>query len=388
MNKMKNCIYILLLLAVAFSAVSCVVEEGRLCPEPTRVLLVYMATDNNLAGYEQEKIQALRDGWTGNPNDRIIVYRDTDNTPARLMEISNLGPNDPVRVIATYGLVNSASIETFSHVVNDVKAMFPADSYGLLLFSHASGWLPSNSLYSPYDGTSYLQQKDDTRSIVIDGDAEMELKSFAGAIPDSTFDYIVFEACLMACVEVAYELRNKTPLIFASSAEILHPGFAPVYAASTPALLAGDMQGFGQRAFDHVLTYAENNVIRSATYSVIRTAGLEPLATFIRNNCDPNREIAINDIQHFDRLSGYRLFFDLEDYYGRLLDTDYQRAELSRLVAACVPWKAATPGFMNQSGSYNGFAINKHSGLTTYIPQTQFPGLNAAYDKTQWKQAI
>lgn len=83
-----------------------------------------------------------------------------------------------------------------------------------------------------------------------------------------------------------------------------------------------------------------------------------------------------------------RLFFDFEDYYLCFLETDERRAELSGLITRCVVWKAATPGFMDQGApSFNGFAINTHSGLTTYIPQADFPYLNQEYEKLEWTKA-
>ena len=33
---------------------------------------------------------------------------------------------------------------------------------------------------------------------------------------------------------------------------------------------------------------------------------------------------------------------------------------------------------------YNGFAVTRHSGLTTYIEQDCFAGLNEAYRRTAW----
>ena len=382
---MKECCYILLL-AIALLAGSCAEDDHVVCPEPVRILLVYVATDNNLSGLEQAKLQAIRDGMTGKATDRIIVYRDTKNAPARLMELERHG----VREIAVYGTENSASPEIFSHVVNDVKAMFPADIYGLLVFSHASGWLPEG-VYNAFNAGNYddtkLTAAPYSRSVIIDGADEMELADFATAIPEAFFDYIVFEACFMAGIEVAYELREKAPVIFASSAEIVHPGFEPAYPSALPKLFAGDIPAFGQSVFSQVLTYADDNPQRSATYSMIQTAGLDALASFVRGNCDFSRGVETTDVQRFDRLKGNRLFFDFGDYYGRLLDTDAQRSELALLIDACVSWKSATPEFMTQSSGLNGFAIAEHSGLTAYIPQTALPGLNAAYGGLGWTQA-
>ena len=47
----------------------------------------------------------------------------------------------------------------------------------------------------------------------------MEITDFAMALPDHLFEFIIFEACNMAGIEVAYELRNKAAYIMASSAQ-------------------------------------------------------------------------------------------------------------------------------------------------------------------------
>lgn len=451
MNKgIKHITRTLTLAAFALAALaSCTWEENVVQPDPVRVLLAYVGTDNNLAGYEQEKLAVLREGWTGRSTDRIIAYVDKANAPARLIEISNLKDGDQPREIATYGTENSASAATFGRVIADVVDLFPADSYGLFVFSHASGWLPEGTLYNPSGGTktpplslsaataaagkthngsdpeqatyscggvlfdstevssrsiiidgrygdtgiaenekqSQSAEGVSSRSIIIDGTDEMTLTAFANAIPYGVFDYIALEACHMAGIEVAYALRDKTPVILASSAEIVHPGFEPIYPEATAELMGGNLVAFAMSAFSQTISYADTSPIRSATYSVIHTERLDALAAFIKLNCDFSTEIGADNVQHFDRNS-YHLFFDFEDYYGRLLPDEAKRAELAQLVAACVDWKAATPEFLTQQNSRNGFIIDKHSGFTTYITQTAFAGLNAAYAQTAWCKAI
>ena len=58
----------------------------------------------------------------------------------------------------------------------------------------------------------------------------MSPEAFAAAIPEGMpLDYIAFEACLVAGAEVALELCGRTELLLASSAELLVPGFRPLY---------------------------------------------------------------------------------------------------------------------------------------------------------------
>jgi hypothetical protein len=268
---------------------------------------------------------------------------------------------------------NSASPEVFADVLRRVVETYPADSYGLILFSHASGWLPEGTLSAP-------------RSLVQDEaeDAWMAMTDFAAAIPDRQFDYIVFEACFMAGIEVAYELRNRTNTIVASSAEILSPGFRSVYETSVNELFKKDagLVKFTKDAYDAV--NAQTGELRSATFSVIETKGLQALSDWLRENVSVEKHVDIGDIQHFDRYS-YHLFFDFEDYFLRTLKDGARQDELKRLINDCVLFKASTPEFML---SYMGFKIEKHSGLTTYIRQSNYPYLNAQYEELEWFKKI
>ncbi|MBD9235275.1 MAG: hypothetical protein EGR20_10490, partial [Alistipes onderdonkii] len=94
-------------------------------------------------------------------------------------------------------------------------------------------------------------------------------------------------------------------------------------------------------------------------------------------------------LQHFDRPGSYGdspalpRFFDLGEWAElRVAPAGYAalRAQLERTVV----WKAATETFMN---GYNGFAIRRHSGLTTYVEQDAFPDLNEAYRRSAWYRA-
>jgi len=337
-----------------------------------QVLLVYLAGDNNLSGESHDKLEAIRRGYSAKPCSRLLVYHDAKDRAPYLAEITS---DNSLKTIEQYETENSADAAVFHRVVTQSKTLYPGAVFNLLAFSHASGWLPDGSLAAPKSG----QQ---AKSILTDGNRSMELADFAAAIPDNAFDHIVFEACFMAGVEVAYQLKDKANYIAASSAEIVSPGFTPVYAQHINELVYGPPQTFIQEAFNYF--DSQSGYMRSATVSLIKTAGLDPLAAFIGNNCDLAKEVQASSIQHFDRGTAY-LFCDFEDYYARLLETSEQKRQLQLLIQDCVIWKAATPYFMQ---GYNGFAIEKHSGLTGYIPQDRYPLLNASYVALPWYKAI
>lgn len=353
-------------------------DDPRPVEPPGRIVLVYMGGDNNLSSETYQKMEALRQGWNSSFDGELFVYNDPSDAAPSLYRIEEVKGVAELVVVSDYPEENSANSTVFSRVINEVVNMHPAKSYGLLVFSHASGWLPQQTLVRP-------------RSVVIDGTDEMELVDLAAAVPRGVFDFIVFEACFMAGIEVAYELKDKTEWIVASSAEIVSPGFTPVYGDILKCLFrpTADLKGMIQTVFNHY--QAEAGYRRSATFSLIHTPALTALGQWIRSRTLPvgiypvevsgdTPSVDLYDIQHFDRYS-YRLFFDFEDYYSRLLTAEADRNELSALVSAAVPYKVATPSFMPDQG---GFAIHQHSGLTTYIPQERFPYLNKEYKKLRW----
>lgn len=353
--------FVLLLLSLGLLA-SCSKDDSQEPETIRKVLLVYLAGDNNLSDESHTKLDAIRQGYDNRTDTRILVYQDAADIAPRLFDIDGT-------IIEQYAEENSAEPTVLRRVITQAKNLYPQARFNFLVFSHASGWLPSNTLASP-------------RSVLVDGNSYMELTDFANAIPDKAFEYIVFETCFMAGIEVAYQLKEKADYILASSAEILSPGFTDVYRNHINELVSGSPEAFMRQAFDYF--DRQNGYMRSVTLSMIQTKGLDALAEYVRDNCDFTKEVNITDVQHFDR-NGYHLFFDFGDYYSRLLKTDEHRERLQQSIDKVVAWKASTPNFMPK---YNGFIIKKHSGLTTYIIQERYFGLNTSYTALEWYKKI
>ncbi|MFC3197435.1 clostripain-related cysteine peptidase [Parapedobacter deserti] len=369
----------------------CNKDSGNEPDLPNRTVLYYLGGDNNLAIEADEKIEALRRGFPGGKN-RLVIYRDTDNEVPQLLEIyREASGENHIRIMKTYSEQNSANKQTVRLVLEDIERLFPAKSYGLILFSHASGWLPKGALTQPESAQWYMgavplsiRTPIRTYTVVMDGTMELGLSEFASAIPDGFFDFIVFEACFMAGIEVLYELKDKTVYILSSSAEIVSPGFTPVYPGSLPLLFEpqADLVGFAKAFFD--FWDGQIGDYRSATITVAKTTALHALAAWVKkhNNINVSEDI-LPEVQHFDRYRGHRLFFDFGDYYQRKTLAGTQN-ELNVLLKNTVVFKAATPGFIpNQFG----FEIEHHSGITTYIRQERFKNLNEKYEELAWNKA-
>ncbi len=366
---MRNLINGYFLLFSLFILFSCDKEEKNQVEElPGRTLLIYLGRDNDLSRLDEEKIEPILQGWNGKSG-KVIIYEDTSGAFPRLVELYREDGENRLKTI--YQLEeeeNSASGEVLNRVIQETVKFYPASSYGLVIFSHGWGWLPPGGFTSP-----------SSRSILKDTNTEMNIREFAEAIPDNLFDFIVFEACYMASVEVAYELKDKTNYIVASAAEIVSPGFRDVYVTAINSLLEkdADLVTFAQTAFEVF------NAAYGGTISVIKTSGLSKLVEYLKVNLDSEEVEDLGDIQNFDR-NNNKFFFDFQDYYSRLISPDSVQ-EFSSLVTDCILYERASKEFMIR---YNGFYIEKHSGLTSYIVQEQYDYLNEEYGKLKWFAAL
>lgn len=336
------------------------------------VLIAYFGGDNNLANEVEMRINALKD-IPLNKNSRLAIFSDTRNNKSKLMEVGN----DTILLLHEYENINSADATAFHNILSEVADLYPNAHYGLLLFSHASGWMPEGSYnnsslrVSGFETKNEIKNNVPQRSIIHDNSSEMELLDFAAAIPDTFFDYIIFEACHMAGIEVAISLKNKTKYMLASSAELVEPGFMPVYKQGIPALLKPepDLMGFCKKVEADYNN--RSNDYASLTLSLIDTQDIELIGRFIKEQGMP---IRTEGVQSFDRRNK-KLFFDLLDSYSYLPENDLSVLETA--IRQCVKYTSSSDEFMP---NYEGFTINSHCGLSIYIPQEGYSRLNETYN--------
>lgn len=359
-----------------------------------RTLLVYMAADNNLAGYIPDNLDGLAAGMGSAPGDvRTVVYLDTPGGNPRLIEVTAEGQ----RALYTWpSPQNSASGAALSEVIGLVRRFAPARRYGLALWSHGVGWLPgaasgylTRSMVrepSPWPATKWFAQ-----DVTADPAGYIETAGLAAAIPDGMFDYILFDACYMASVEVLYALRNKADWIVASPTEVVSDGFP--YAGITGELLreTPDLGAVCRSYYDYYAGHPKA-AYRSATVSLVRTSELEALAAATGELCgaalrsDPEVFSAM-DIGRVQPLDRYRrhFIFDLESIAGELQRTgtvtaatvDRWREQLARTVV----WEAHTPAFFD-------LPLTACCGLSGYVPVAAYGDLNRDYAALEWTTRI
>lgn len=295
-----------------------------------------------------------------------------------------------------------------SDVLNLAKDRFPAKSYGMLLSSHGTGWAPQGYCYSPpdktsgsifslnnsfpYDGPSkYHEERPLLKSIGshYNGSAarsiEIEIADLADAIP-MHLDYILFDACFMGCIEVAYELRNKCDMMCFSQTEILSNGMD--YSTLLSILFSEDSIDLTRCAEDYFNMYKgqSSSIMRSATISVVDCRKLDKLAQIIADNSEAIKALATNS-KNRQNVQGYfqpkysknhGLFYDVESILQESGASAETMGKLREALADCIICKYATPTFLN------AFDIRTHSGLSMYLQDPDRYILNDFYKTLEW----
>lgn len=396
--------------------------------QPQGKVFIYMALGyNNLVNYLSSDIEELAASPLpgGLWNDDIILvfshktakYHDysTDTSPT-LTRLYRGWDGSVTRdtLMVMDKSTASASAETINEVLTYIHEMFPSSSYGMLMSSHGTGWAPSNYSNDPkrYEGYSssdsgiWQTQRQDKfiakpflEDLSVDGAPavkgigvqnissseimEINVTDLADAIP-MKMDYIIFDACLMGGIEVAYEFRDICDTMVCSQTEILADGMD--YSTMLSYLFGGDvpdLRGFCENFYRYYNSKSGTN--RSATISLIDCNSLEPLAAFCKDYFTNNRDRIANlegasSVQKYFRSSNLGWFFDLADIIIESGASEEQIALMNEALDECILYKAATPKFID-------LPINSHCGISMYLPYKSRTYLNTFYKTLEWNKA-
>ena len=296
-----------------------------------------MIADNDLDYFAIRNINDMERGFQTNTNGDLLVYIDrAENAyPSHpyLMKISHDTTDLVVsEIIKTYPEQNSADANTLKTVLDDaIKTSSKTyTSKGIVLWSHGSAWLPSGtSLYSNRGNiVDSVKSSSTLKSFGIDTKFqansvsihEMDIKDMANVLNGYDLEFILFDACFMATIEVAYELRNTNKYFIASPVEILSSGFP--YKTTVP-LFFDEVINPDLIAKNYYDYYSnQHGVLKSGAISVIKSSELDNLATSVNELCNKigvlsldshNNILNIDSLQQFDRLK-VGVLFDLKQF--------------------------------------------------------------------------
>lgn len=389
-------------LFLAFLAISCGNEDLTDNPDNPdvpeevknqRTVLIYFAADNSLARYADVDLEEIKVGMASLQPEgvHLLAYIDLGDGNARLVEYVVKDGTTTEEVIREYGERNSVGLEETREVFAEVfdNPAYVAESYALVYWSHADGWIPY-----PVPSSRWMGQDRG------DGDKRMNLSDFLSALEGMPhFDFIMFDACFMQSIEVAYALRDYTDYYIASPTET--PGTGAPYDRILSAMLTdGAAVELAEAYFE---TYETNydgtsptgdrteDWTAGAAICVLSTAELEQLAS-LTNRLLPEETINVEDLHtvcaNYDQRpvssSFYVGYYDWDDMMQTLLDeADY--SEWKMLFEEVVNyWATTSTVFLTYDPT---FSMEGMSGVSHYVPESLSSPAAETYRSTEWYEA-
>ncbi len=366
--------YLILSIIISSSLFSCNNDE----PSDTehvcnRTILVYMVATNSLGAKNEDTkdINEMIEASINNTfnNGRLLIFHSSYNGKPALKEIKN----GKIQIIKEYDQsLLSVDQERMQQVINDTKALAPAKEYGLILWSHANGWLQTG-----INSSKNIPQKKEPLAFGEEYNKNMNITTLANVINDENFSFIYFDCCNMASIEVVYEIRHSTPYIIASTTEV--PGDGMPYEQNIPLFFSNPIKL--QDACINTFNYynCQEGQMRTCSISLIQTKYLDELAqATISIYCNYNTLPDDFNPQKFV-LDNTCYFFDFKQYIKELTPSyDNRLNTWLNVIDKVVIYKAATPKLWDK------LDLAHHCGLSTFILDDITKSTTKGYNQLQW----
>jgi len=364
-----------------------------------RVVMVYMAGDNDLNSFIASDIRQMMSGSEQlAKNQRLIVFVDNYGRKPYVLEVAH---GDTVRLKTYDEELKTSDAQVLRQSLLWTMEHYEANSYGLVLWGHADAWVVKNRRAAA-SGQRRAYGRDVTGS-----DGWMEIADMAQALQSlpRPLHFIFADCCCFQCVESAYELRNVTDYIIGSAAEI--PGYGAPYQTVVPALFSKK-----EMFYEDVVNAYYDQVIEGCKVplSVVKTSELENLAAATSTVLQASVTPLVDGVGYpdVDSLIYYydNAQFDMNDFMLRIAD-DSHYTEWKKVFDAAVPYKLmATEWVANHvahdENNYRSLdfevTAERYGGVSMFVAQNVANGktvvgqrfllqLNNTISSMQWYKA-
>lgn len=361
-----------------------------------RTVLAYIAAENSLSygAFHQQDIDEMLQAAGDIPtNSRLLIYLDDTSNPRILSIEQQSGRRPTSRVVYEYSEEqNSGDVETLRTVMEWVYDNYPSSTYGLIFWSHGDAWLPAKAIPQ--------------RSICIDNErnnysnsgSKMDIADVADVLAGfPCFEFIMFDACFMQAVEVAYELRNVARYVIASPAEIPNPG-APYERMVKPFFGipfdgAEVVEQYYRMYNDSVMPVYDYGSDRyGVSLSVIDCGHLDALANatagMVTKYVSRDEATDLKGVQRYYPLSSKSRpeFYDMNGYMQRLITDEADYVRWKTVFDLAVPYARSTAWWYSNDAYTQHVDLDNYGGVSCYVPQDRsiYDGLNEKFRATSW----
>ena len=409
---MKKILGLLMIVITMMGAAGC--EEAEDIESINKqTVFVYMpwtgsASQRGLYPYFQmnlDSIYAAIQNRGGLDKSRLVVFLSTSSEKSSLFEVTYDGTECQKQVLKEYAGRDYTTREGLTQVLNDVKGYAYGLNYAMIIGSHGVGWTfkddwtdypyrakpfgrtatGEDDPFSAYHGeltdahTRFFGSLDDINGY------GMDVPTLAEAIKaaDMKMQYIYFDDCYMATVEVAYELREVTNFLVASTCEMM--------AAGTPFLsswsyMATPTPNYASMVSNFVKFY-KNTTVPYATLSAIDCRNMDQLALMMKevNNMFKFDETLLDNVQVLDGFNE-PIFYDMGSYLEHLCPQTNAYNQLVSVLKKTVPSSECTETFYSYLYSEpRTYEIKSFSGITISDPSQNEVALRGKKKTGWWK---
>ena len=399
MRFLKSFFLLLLGFFVLLSAVGCKESDDEgggdvvsLQPgdSAARTVLVYIMGENTLSGNVRSDLNEMVRGAYSIPDScYLLAFVDDMRLPyiCRIYkDVNGVAVRDTVLKYSED--FYSTDTARFREVVTWVLDEYPSDNFGLVLWSHGSGWVydvnRTRSIgvddgYHKYENGSYTSKWMEVE----------ELAAVLESLPVKN-DFVLYDACFMQCVEAAYTMRNAAEWLVGSPAEL--PGNGAPYDKIMSSLFSFPFNA-DSLIYQYKSGYPE---YYGVVLSAIKTSALERLAEVTADVVPAyfSRSYIVND-STFSYLPGgssngiYPEYCDMNAQMELRLPVELYTMWKMAFDEA-VPYKVASKRWMsaikNPLGEYYNVDQLRYGGVSMFVPRdwAEYFRFNSDFRKTEW----
>lgn len=339
-----------------------------------RLLVFYRPNTGDSLLTEPSILEFLSDG-KGNINGQpgLVVADPADKKEEQKQVFQS------ARLLKSYAQTegfNATDPQVMAQVFTDMRIAAPSGNYGLIFGSHATGWMPAAKTVGRAFGD------DNGYSIDIPELHDVLASSFGSS---GKLDFILFDACMMGSVEVAYELRDVTDYCVASVME------TPVY--GFPYHLMFDCLVREPVDYRRICTiFTEYYTAQNAwgTCAAVDCSKLDGLSVAVAgelaNHADSLATVDYGAVQQYGAYSFRNFSYDVKDFFS-VLGGGTVSAGLQNALDEAVVAKSCIPG---DTRFYISIDDSRFCGIGMYIPgRSRAEGWDEYYrNSISWYQAV
>ena len=322
-------------------------------------------------------------------DERIMVFMATSEREAVLFELKKQNGRCLTDTLRRYSDRPFTSRQWLTSLFSEVMTLAPASRYGMVVGCHGLAWVPVQGQRNAQkrlgsqeriDEEDNLYKKEridkegnDLMHFEVQGpvttrfiggtypETQIETTDLADAMADAGLhtEYILFDACYMSSVEVAYELKDVTHYLIASPTEVLSYGF-PYITMGKHLLGTPNYKGI----VDSFISFYSSYNLPYGTVAVTDCTQLDALAAIAQQiNAAAAEQLVPNGVQIMDGYSP-TLFYDLGHLMSLKDAGTVLTAAFAEQLEKTVPYKGHTGQYFTTLKDAP-VDIKHYSGLNT-----------------------